>query len=193
MMSGLERAGSTTKGLQRANSSKAVPQDVVARWSDVRVLRLAGADVTSGVDRRYAMTLVSAGTALALHLTRPSLISAPGATDASSKLAVPLTTRVAQAGPRRAAFDAGATVVELATRFEATQLLEAVGAAGTDALDLDLADVATQRYVAELLLDPRFEDFVRDMGDFVNRLRAPTRAAASPRESGPADDDSVLA
>ena len=164
MMSGLERAGSTTKGLQRANSSKAVPQDVVARWSDVRVLRLAGADVTSGVDRRYAMTLVSTGTALALHLTRPSLISAPGA-----------------------------TVVELATRFEATQLLEAVGAAGTDALDLDLADVATQRYVAELLLDPRFEDFVRDMGDFVNRLRAPTRAAASPRESGPADDDSVLA
>ena len=193
MMSGLERAGSTTKGLQRANSSKAVPQDVVARWSDVRVLRLAGADVTSGVDRRYAMTLVSAGTALALHLTRPSLISAPGATDASSKIAIPLASGVAQAGPRRAAFDAGATVVELATRFEATQLLEAVGAAGTDALDLDLADVATQRYVAELLLDPRFEDFVRDMGDFVNRLRAPTRAAASPRESGPADDDSVLA
>ena len=159
----------------------------------MRVLRLAGADVTSGVDRRYAMTLVSAGTALALHLTRPSLISAPGATDASSKIAIPLASGVAQAGPRRAAFDAGATVVELATRFEATQLLEAVGAAGTDALDLDLADVATQRYVAELLLDPRFEDFVRDMGDFVNRLRAPTRAAASPRESGPADDDSVLA
>ena len=192
MMSGLERAGSTTKGLQRANSSKAVPQDVVARWSDVRVLRLAGADIGAGVDRRYAMTLVSTGTVLALHLTRPSLISAPGATDASSKLCIQ-ASGVAQAGPRRAAFDAGATVVELATRFEATQLLEAVGAAGTDALDLDLADVATQRYVAELLLDPRFEDFVRDMGDFVNRLRAPTRAAASPRESGPADDDSVLA
>ena len=65
------------------------------------------------------------------------------------------------------------TCVQFATSAEAEAFASAAGeptpAASLDSLDLKRPEV--QRYVAELLIDPGFEKFVGDLGEYYDRLK----------------------
>lgn len=187
--SSLERNGS----LKRTHSvgSKA---DLLARFTDVRLVKYGGEAVTQGVDRRYSMSLMQQvdGT-ISLDLSRPSVQMVPGAVDSTSKVKVgPLVAgEITSIGPRVVAFGKDeAAAIELMSQSETRGFMGAVDEYGLGknlSLNLNLDDVSTQRYVCELLLDPKFEDFVQDMGDFVARLRAGSRA---PGVTAPAGESS---
>ena len=66
-----------------------------------------------------------------------------------------------------------AAALQFATSAEAEAFASAAGdptpAASLESLDLKRPEV--QRYVAELLIDPAFEKFVGDLGEYYDRLK----------------------
>jgi len=75
----------------------------------------------------------------------------------------------------------GAAALQFATSAEAEAFASAAGdptpAASLEALDLNRPEV--QRYVAELLVDPGFEKFVGDLGEYYDRLKKTLPADAT--------------
>ena len=115
----------------------------------------------------------------------------PGETDASARVALTLGGAISVDGRdvtvgvrlvrehRRILPDGlrlvrdGAAQLQFATSAEAEAFASAAGeptpAASLESLDLNRPEV--QSYVAELLLDPSFDKFVGELGDYYDRLK----------------------
>ena len=96
----------------------------------------------------------------------------PGETDASARIVLAIGGGIAVAGCDVSVGD-GAAALKFATTAEAEAFAAAAGeptpAASLESLDLNRPEV--QSYVAELLLDPDFDKFVGELGDYYDRLK----------------------
>ena len=79
-----------------------------------------------------------------------------------------------------------AAALQFATSAEAEAFASAAGdptpAASLESLDLNRPEV--QRYVAELLLDPAFDKFVGDLGEYYDRLKKTLPADSNAEAAG---------
>ena len=126
-----------------------------------------------------------------------------GETDASARVALALGGGISVDG-RDVTVGDGAAQLQFATAAEAEAFASAAGeptpAASLESLDLNRPEV--QRYVAELLIDPAFEKFVGDLGEYYDRLKKTLpaedagatpfvrgRGGTASKKTDPMDDD----
>ena len=148
-------------------------QERIQRWTDVALKREGGTEITKGAARLYSALLVRETEGLLkLVLTRPARVTVPGETDASARVALTLGGAISVDGRDVTVGDCAAQL-QFATSAEAEAFASAAGeptpAASLESLDLKRPEV--QRYVAELLIDPAFEKFVGDLGEYYDRLK----------------------
>ena len=166
-------------------------QERIQRWTDVALKREGGTEITKGAARLYSALLVRETEGLLkLVLTRPARVTVPGETDASARVALALGGAISvdgrdvSVGDSILSWKAGsmsAAALQFATSAEAEAFASAAGeptpAASLESLDLNRPEV--QRYVAELLVDPAFEKFVGDLGEYYDRLKKTLPADAA--------------
>ena len=180
-----------------------MPQVPLQRWTDVALKREGGTEITKGAARLYGAVLVRETEGLLkLVLTRPARVTVPGETDASARVALALGGAISVAG-RDVSVGDGAAALQFATSAEAEAFASAAGDPTPVALEsLDLKRPEVQRYVAELLVDPGFDKFVGDLGEYYDRLKktlpadaagaAPFvrgRGGTASKKTDPMDDD----
>ena len=156
-------------------------QERIQRWTDVALKREGGAEITKGAARLYSALLVRETEGLLkLVLTRPARVTVPGETDASARVALALGGGISVDG-RDVTVGDGAAQLQFATSAEAEAFTSAAGdptpAASLESLDLNRPEV--QRYVAEILVDPAFDKFVGDLGEYYDRLKKTLPADAA--------------
>ena len=178
----------------RSNSFSGAPHLSYARYTDVAVEMYRGVETTpaTGRNRVYAATLSGpasggAGTfeGLVLTLVRPKQVHLPLEIDETAKVVLAFSelARPSRDGARVSFGDRA--VVKFATVAEAASFCaEASGSSAKRAALPDLRSPVVQEYVAALLLDPDFDKFVADVGDFCARFRETVPAAAVPFAGG---------